>query len=456
MRRSLLALLAAAALALPGAAPASEPAPPPPGDISDNVEFIANLPEASMAIAVGFIGDTLFVSTVTGIFSYDISDPAAPELLGVLPMYIWQNEDMDIDVERELLFVSRDPRGFTTQVSSGSTFPYGAVHIVDVSNPAAMLPVSNFLVPAGHTSTCVNGCDYLWTGGPTANTRTNPGMDGRPIYATDITDPMAPVACPDPIDIARNDGITDYAHDVQVDAMGVAWVSGAGGVRGYWTSGEHLDPTTGETREATGCDPVPYGGGGTPSSATPSRFMHNSQRNLALSIPDQEDSEGMVLAATEEAISSNCASSGRLATYDVRSSLQGQGWNEVETFRMRALDTWTPEGAEGATGCASAHYFDDRGDGLLAHAFYGQGVRFLDISDPTDIRQVGYFRPDEGNAWAAYWRGDLVFIPHNGRGVDIVRYDGDGGGADPLVTAPTLAVALPPMDPASGYLCPLT
>ena len=28
-----------------------------------------------------------------------------------------------------------------------------------------------------------------------------------------------------------NDGVTDYVHDVQVDSRGVAWVSGAGGVR---------------------------------------------------------------------------------------------------------------------------------------------------------------------------------------------------------------------------------
>ncbi|MBW3664929.1 MAG: hypothetical protein KY469_17670 [Actinobacteria bacterium] len=89
-------------------------------------------------------------------------------------------------------------------------------------------------------------------------------------------------------------------------------------MRGYWTSGEHVDPTTGESPEATRCDPIPYGGGGTPSSATPSRLMHNSQRDLALSIPDEEGSHGVVLKATEEAISSNCNSSGRLATYDLR------------------------------------------------------------------------------------------------------------------------------------------
>ena len=50
-----------------------------------------------------------------------------------------------------------------------------------------------------------------------------PTMRGRPVYATDVSDPLHPVPCPKPIDLGRNDGRTDYAHDVQVDAMGIAW-----------------------------------------------------------------------------------------------------------------------------------------------------------------------------------------------------------------------------------------
>jgi len=40
----------------------------------------------------------------------------------------------------------------------------------------------------------------------------------------------------------------------------------------------------------------------------------------------------------------------------------------------------------------SAHYFDER-DGIVAQGWYQQGTRFLDVSDPTDIRQIGYFIP---------------------------------------------------------------
>lgn len=460
-------IAAAGLLAATPATPLGAPAAPASSAISGGtVELVANVPEMAAAVALSFIDDTMFVSTATGIFSYDVSDPSSPLPLGAVPHYIWENEDMNVDEERNLLFVARDPRGFTGIVAPADARFFGAVEIFDVSIPSAMVPVGGFVVPAGHTSTCISAgegsCDFLWTGGPYANEALGPY--GRPIYATDIRNPQNPVQCPEPINTGLFDGETGYAHDVQVDDTGVAWVSSEGGVHGYWTFGEHLDPTTGAVREATPCDPVPYGGGGTPDDATPSRFMHNSERPSHLSIPGDPDSTGMVLLGTEEAVTSACATSGRFATYDIRSSLGGSGFTDPAGFRMDVLDTWTPEGADGATGCASAHYFTDRGDGLLAYSFYGQGVRFLDVSDPTDIRQVAWWRPDDANAFSSYWREvdgeEYVFVADFTRGIDVLRFTSDEAPADlPLVPAPPLPVdnlATPlAMDPTWSYLCAL-
>jgi hypothetical protein len=442
-------------LGLPGSGGAAPVADPPPGDISSNVEFVGNIPEMASAISIAFIKDVMFVSTAHGVYSYDVSDPAMPERLGALPMYIWENEDMTVDVERELIFISRDPRGFTTPATPGSLFPYGAVHIIDVSNPSLLTQVNVFPVPAGHTTTCVDNCKYIWTAGPVASAATQPAdWDGRPIYATDVTDPTNPVECPKPIDTKRNDGKTDYVHDVQVDRRGIAWVSGAGGVRGYWTSGTHRDPISGSIRKATGCKPIAYAGGGTPESGTPSRFMHNAWRNLNVKVDGRK---GDVLFGTEENTVSDCKESGRFATYDLKGSYRGEGFvNTSKThFRMKVLDTWTPEGAKGATGCDSAHYFTDRGDGVLAYAFYGQGTRFLDASDPRNIRQVGYFRPDEANTWAAYWHDGYVFVADFTRGIDILRFEGGRNYA--RVAAPKLQRATASFrgNPSFGYLCPI-
>src|SRR3954447_8267197 len=179
MKRRLLVALGVALTLAPAANAATSP----------NVKHVAQIPTLAGAISINFIGDTMFVSTAHGLYSYDVKDPAHPALLGALPMYIWENEDVDVDAKRQRLFISRDPRGFTSPGIPGNVFPYGAVHIIDVSDPKNLEQLNMFLVPAGHTTTCVNRCDTIWTAGPGASAVTNPGLDGRPIYATDVTDP---------------------------------------------------------------------------------------------------------------------------------------------------------------------------------------------------------------------------------------------------------------------------
>src|SRR3954453_14212508 len=159
MRPRLALLALAIVLALLPAASASAAGSP-------NVRQLAQLPEMAAPISINFIGDTMFVPTAHGIFSFDVSDAAQPPLLGSVPHYIWENEDMDVDPVRKRLFVSRDPRGFTSPAVSGSTFPFGALEIYDVSDPSQMRLLNFIPLDAGHTTTCVNRCDYVWTAGP--------------------------------------------------------------------------------------------------------------------------------------------------------------------------------------------------------------------------------------------------------------------------------------------------
>ncbi|HEX8067152.1 MAG TPA: hypothetical protein VF520_11560 [Thermoleophilaceae bacterium] len=481
VRRGAFALAALAALAAVVAAPA----PAHAAESSPNVTHVASVPEVRTAISIAFDGDTMFVSTVHGLYSYDVSRPESPRLLGAFPMPTWENEDMDVDVVRKRVFVSRDPRNFTTPAAPGA-FPVGAVHVIDVSDPAHMRQAGLFTLPAGHTSTCVNRCDFLWTAGPIPGVDQPSDWKGRPVFATDVRDPASPVPCPEPIDTARNDGVTDYAHDVQVDSAGVAWVSGAGGVRGYWTEGRHRNPVTGGTEAATACRPVPYGGSGTPDTATPSRFMHNSLRRPGPARPACARHRGTraarrrcsrrlarwrraqgaglpagltrdrVLYGTEENVTSDCSKSGRFTTYDLEGTFAGEGFRDTATthHRMKVLDTWTPQDQEGSSGCASAHYFSSRGGGVFANAFYEQGVRFLDVSNPRDIRQIGWYRPDDADTWAAYWHGGLVYVADLQRGVDVLRFGGEAGDR-PAPATPGGRVRFTRMDPAAAYMCPL-
>ena len=56
----------------------------------------------------------------------------------------------------------------------------------------------------------------------------------------------------------RNNNHTAYTHSADVDQNGIVWTSGFGGVRGFYTNGKHLDPTTGDEalRDRDGSDPV--------------------------------------------------------------------------------------------------------------------------------------------------------------------------------------------------------
>ena len=77
---------------------------------------------------------------------------------------------------------------------------------------------------------------------------------------------------------------------------------------------------------------------------------------------------------------------------------------------------------------------------MVAIAFYGNGTRVLDVSDPTDIKQAGYIRIPAAtgqvgnNASAAYWHNGYIYIADYSRGIDVLRYTGPiKGEVQPMV-----------------------
>ena len=183
---------------------------------------------------------------------------------------------MDVDVARKRLFISRDPRGFTSPGHARRHVPRRRACTSSTSpTRARMTQVGFFTLPAGHTIDVRQRLRLPLDRRPVRE-RADAAGDwvGRPIFATDVRDPANPKPCPEPIDTGaqrRRDRLRRTT--CRSTARGVAWVSGAGGVRGYWTSGAHRNPVTGET--ATACKPVPTAVGHA-GQATPSRFMHNA------------------------------------------------------------------------------------------------------------------------------------------------------------------------------------
>jgi hypothetical protein len=467
----------------------------PAAGASKNVELVDNLPEAKDATAINFLqyegrkghgakGRSLDVMLVTGRFglkSYALTDPANPQLLdevtaeelrlpGDPPVNFdatkgpistfWQNEDMDVDRDRKLALLSRDPRAYagSTSREPGEADPNGAtniagVYVVDAKDPSNLKLLSFEQLPTGHTTTCINDCKWLWTGGPAATTKQQAPPQswtfGRPLIVTDLSDPRNPKGYPmDPVDLFRRDGATAYSHDVQVDAMGIAWVSGDGGTRGYWTEGRHWDPLEGHKRSATPLDPIPYGGGGLPASVTADEtggFEHNAWRPVGKSAPsgDKRYRKGELLLATEEDFGpaeDACANRGQFSIASLKGSFNGEAWKSTPAtpFRLEVVGKWSPAGKEGSrpvggpydpnANFCSAHYFDVDGP-IVTYAWYGEGTRFLDISDPENPQQFAYWRPDDGIVWASYLHGGYVYTADRSRGVDVLRFKPGAGSA---------------------------
>jgi hypothetical protein len=362
-------------------------------------------------------------------------------------------------------------------------------YVISYADPKNLVQVGDFVdLPAGHTASCVERCNYVWAGGPARRddqadlgpfTRGGRG-DGRPIWVTDLRNPANPKVFPEPIDLSRNDGVTDYSHDVDVDGRGIAWVSGRGGVRGYATRGTWRDPLTNRKRTARPWDPILIAGGGVERGpngvAQRVDFIHNSARPLNGKIRAAGVPDGNVVLLTEEDFTGPCSESGRIVAADITDSLGGEpaaNSTRAKPFRLDALSAYHPtQDAPVTTGPSaecSAHYFEISGS-TVAAAWYGQGLRLIDASNARRLRQIGYFYvtgtdPDTNPSslvWDVAWRGKLIYVFDMDRGVEILRLSGGPSRSRflPTVESPDLTVDPLASRPVSGLtpgslICPL-
>src|SRR5215213_5809906 len=505
-------------LATPGVADAADPLPLGAAK-SANLEYVDRSADAAGITEGKFdrIGktDILVVTGRFGFKTYDVSDPANPALLdtfmppGINPANgYWQDEDMELDTKRNLIIGALDPRHneldesvcpFNDGLAVRDPDCRSGFFVISYSDPANLTQVGDFVsLPAGHTASCIQDCRYIWTGGPARRSdQDNLGPiipqgaglpsvqnrligDGRPIWVTDLRNPARPVVSDEPIDLWRNDGYTDYSHDVDEDEQGIAWVAGRGGIRGYATSGWHRDPYQNRFRRASPFDPILVAGGGVAwddpnvqgddGTAQPVMLMHNSGRPTDGSVRASGVKKGNVLVGTEEdfTTTNGCGDSGRIVLSDITDSMGGEPASQstrAKPYRMKTLDSFHPFRNEQPTsnptaGC-SAHYFEIEG-AMLGAAWYGQGLRLLDISNARDVAQVGYYRVSgtgtdnpTSNSWDVAFRSvetksrgkggkrteDYVYLFDMSRGVEVLKINNGGLAA----TSRMKEVKAPPM-----------
>ena len=396
--------------------------PAPPLGTSPNVSLLGNVPGSYAGLV--FQGDHAYASGWgQGVVVLDVSDPESPSPVGALPLPHFENED--IEVCGDTLLVAND---------RGTRDLGGVLHVVDVADPSAPTLLTSLPLGltgdgrgAGHIANFVDArCTQVWVDG------------GDDVEVVDLTDREQPKSLgtfrswastgPDP----KKPAAFVVTHDTERDKFGTLWSVGGGGVAGYHLTKDPLKPKLVATSGTAGVN-VDYDGSG--KSPYNDFILHNSKRyghqTLLVTEEDYVDTEG---GDTDHP--GSCNGQGKFETWTIA---RGDGG-------MTPIDTWMTElnssdSKAPVTANCSSHWFEEKG-GIAAVGWYEQGVRFLDVRNPADIRQIGYYLPADGSTWGAYWvpgRPDLVYTADAFRGLDVLKISNAADRRAPTVTAPILS-----------------
>jgi hypothetical protein len=412
--------------------------------ISGNVSLVTTLP-VSKPVGVRFRDHFMYVTGLDGLRIFDVADPEAPQLVGALPLPHFENED--VDLAGDTLLISNDP-------SEG----LGILYVIDISDPA--LPILESALPTGivdaaqeevlgffgidpagtpvngglgHTASCVNtACSYAYLAG------SNRGID-----IVDLRDPAKPA-------IVKRwvPAITGLAtHDVQVDGEGLAWIVGYDGTAAYDVS----DPVNPKLVKRTTI--ANSGGVGVPfinDGKTELDFIHHDSLRLG-DLAGPADPKGTKLGqfdtlpfkaranraypaggntpvigiVEEDYTRPTCEGAGSFQTWKIGTT--DSKVTPLDSYATELNNLVTGRGVSPVAGMCSAHYFDYR-DGIVAAGWYEEGTRLLDVRDPSNIRQIGYWVPPKGMTWSAAFpptdpTGEIFYSLDITRGIDVMRLD---------------------------------
>lgn len=450
-----LALAASAALvSLMPAAHALPPTPLTTVTSSKNLHLVANVP-TGVGVGGKFAGHYYFQTTARsasygagdavsdgGLWVFDVSKPEAPSVVWHLPLPIWENEDVDLSLKRKVLLISADRKKTVSQVNTSPVIG-GVLFVYDIADLAHPVLKSTLQMPAtvgtradgtplggaGHIANCILDCAYAYVTG---------SRDGS-VAVVDLRDLAAPKVIgkiKSPAGADTSYWTPGIVHDVNVDAKGTVWMTGSGGTALYAPVKDPLKPrllaatTPGDNKRSN------------------SYIHHNSLRLDASTVLVGEESYN------------GCGGEPPLAADDPVGG-RFQSWRiDLRAKRLVPIALYSQR-VPGVSVCSS-HWFDINASKVVANAWYDGGVRFLDVTNPKRIRQVGYLRTDDGSASQAQFvpgRPDLVYVSDYLRGLDVLKIDNGGRGAKTVVegAAPPASRAALTFGPSEdyGYACPV-
>jgi hypothetical protein len=440
---------------------------------SPNVHLLANFPDTAMISGVfSPDGRYFYASSTDSISVYDTSNAARPVLKGILPDLVFENEAVSygekvvngrltrfVLVGVDLFNVSTEPQ----HVNTGGK----RLLVIDVTNPSKPHIRSSTprkgepgaVTTSTHTVTCSNRtrCEWAYSAGT-----------GGVFSVIDLRDLDHPKEARTIRSPANGPGIrfrTGAGHKFDVDAAGYAFHTGSVGGALFDTRGRQGNPLLVNATNAKG-NQSPYN----------DFILHNSQRpNAKLFAANTAPSvfKGNVLLITEEDYFNDgeelaCDKAGTIQTWYVPTLTKaGVSATTPGTGNIRPLDIanipaenpvsglTTPVGA-----FCSAHWFDFHQSGILAQGYYQQGLRLVDVRNPYQIKQYGYFTGGASEVWDAYWvpqrdangkptgkKSNIVYTADFVRGIDVLCVELPGQRSCP---APAVSAGAATAATASG------
>ena len=363
--------------------PPAQAGPGPHGVTSDNVEHVDFFPfEAGTATGANFFNkgkDRYMVITGWKTFSiYDITDPAAPAIVGTPVPFGFAFENEDVATNGSIMLFSE-------------SLPLDRLHIWDIEDVTNPVEIAVLDGAGDHTTSCILKCKWSY------------GSDGA---ISDLRDPANPKL----MDEQWGDGAdppNSNGHDVTEFAPGLVMTS----TNPIMILDARKDPV--HPKHLATAPPTEDG------------FVHSN-------LWPRGGTDKFAISGGETCCGGEqCGpdTSAGITTWDTT------GWKKVHSFKQ--ADRWTAENgtitdggviASAPFGCSS-HWFTThstwKNGGLLAAGWYASGTRFLDVSPKGKITQAGYFLPNGGSTSGAYWITDeLVYSVDYARGIDILRYTG--------------------------------
>lgn len=368
--------------------------------------------------------DHAFAGTYrNGLQVLDITDPEAPALVASYDCRILQG-DVQVFTREERTYVTYTAdSGYAHQDSQcfrdAGVAPAVGTLVIDVTAPAAPRAVGFVSFAGGsHNQTVHPGGEWMYN--------SNSGGGGGRIEVISLEDVTAPQI------VTRLDTATaDDSHDITFSADGTRAYSAA------------LDHTL-VIDTSDPADPVVLG-----TITDPAITLHHQADPVTIGdrtyviINDELNGAG----------GNEVCPGGGLHVYDVTGDLASAP-EKVGAFFVPDVTVrqGAPTGTQGTVTCTSHVFRIDQEHQLLTIAWFGAGVRVVDLSGlegysvgvapqlgslTPGMQEVGYYRfPADSDAWSAKpWRFDAdgsayVFANDQTRGFDVYGYDATAPGAE--------------------------